>query len=136
LGLFWGGGNPHAMCLAGGRRMNPPHRGPGDPRVRLDGFGVHYADWIGQITYTTPDIGGFNFSIGIFDPLEPILQGAPTPEGAPGFHGKVSYTREPFYLSATFITQEHEGLTDAADFDSQGFDVGGKVTFGPGEFSL
>jgi predicted porin len=28
---------------------------------------------------------------------------------------------------------QHEGPTDAADFDSFGFDVGGKVTFGPAE---
>jgi predicted porin len=36
-------------------------------------------------------------------------------------------------VSATFITQQHEGATDTADFDSHGFDIGGKFTFGNAE---
>src|SRR5690606_24287460 len=31
------------------------------------------------------------------------------------------------------ISQKHEGVTNASDFDSFGFDVGGKVTIGPVE---
>lgn len=136
LGLFGADAILNDMTLPGVGGINTNNAAPANTALGSIGLGYIYADWIGQMNYTTPDIGGFSFTIGIFDPLEPILQGAPTPEGAPGFHGKVSYTREPFYLSATFITQEHEGLTDAADFDSKGFDVGGKVTFGPGEFLL
>jgi hypothetical protein len=33
-------------------------------------------------------------------------------------------------VSATYITQKQEGVTDVDDFDSRGFDVGGKVTLG------
>src|SRR5690606_8132438 len=82
------------------------------------------------------DLNGFQLTVGIFDPLEPILQGTPTPETVPGIHGKIAYTSEPFYFSASVISQEHEGPTDAADFDSIGFDVGGKIAFGGGEFVL
>jgi predicted porin len=137
LGLFGADAILNDMTLPGVGGINGNNAAPANTALGSIGLGYIYADWIGQINYTTPDINGFSFTIGIFDPLEPILQNAPTPETAPGFHGKVAYTKEPFYLSATFIRQEHEGLTDAADFDSLAFDLGGKVAFGDGgEFSL
>jgi hypothetical protein len=34
------------------------------------GIGYVYADWIPQVTYTTPDFSGFTASIGAFTPLE------------------------------------------------------------------
>jgi len=138
LGLFGADAILNDMTIPGVGGINTNNAAPANTSLGSIGLGYIYADWIGQITYTTPDFNGLRFSIGIFDPLEPILQNVPTPEGLPGFHGKISYTKEPFYLSASFITQEHEGPTDAADFDSVGFDVGGKVTFGDGngEFML
>ncbi|HEX6994991.1 MAG TPA: porin [Gammaproteobacteria bacterium] len=137
LGLFQADAILNDMTLPGVGGINGNNAAPANTALGSIGLGYIYADWIGQINYTTPDIGGFSFTIGIFDPLEPIMQGAPTPETTPGIHGKVAYTKEPFYFSATFIRQEHEGLTDAADFDSLGFDVGGKVGFGEGgEFAL
>ncbi len=106
---------------------------PANTSLGSIGFGYIYVDTLAQMNYTTPDFGGLKLTLGIFDPVEPILQGAPTPEASPGFHGKLAYTRGPVYLSATFLTQKQEGLTDAQDFDSRGFDVGGKFTFGPAE---
>jgi len=137
LGLFQADAILNDMTLPGVGGINGNNAAPANTALGSIGLGYIYADWIGQINYTTPDIGGFSFTIGLFDPLEPIMQGAPTPETTPGIHGKVAYTKEPFYFSATFIRQEHEGLTDASDFDSKAFDVGGKVAFGEGgEFSL
>lgn len=137
LGLFGADAILNDMTLPGVGGVNTNNAAPANTALGSIGLGYIYADWIGQITYTTPELGGgLTFSIGIFDPLEPILQDVPTPEGRPGVHGKIAYTKEPFYLSASFISQEHEGPTDAADFDSVGFDVGGKVTFGDGEFML
>src|SRR5690606_10911187 len=136
LGLFGADAILNDMTLPGVGGANTNNAAPANTALGSIGLGYIYADWIGQITYTTPDIGGFSFSIGVFDPLEPILQDVPTPEGSPGIHAKVAYTKEPFYLSASFISQEHEGPTDVADFDSVGFDVGGKISFGAGEFML
>ncbi len=34
------------------------------------GVGYVYADWIPQVTYTTPDFNGFTASIGAFTPLD------------------------------------------------------------------
>ncbi|WP_245732547.1 porin [Solimonas aquatica] len=97
------------------------------------GYGYIYTDTLAQIDYTTPDFGGLKLTVGVFDPLNPVGATAPTRKSAPGFHGKAAFTTGPIYLSATFITQKQEGVTDASDFTSTGFDVGGKLTFGPGE---
>lgn len=137
IGLFQADAILNDMTIPGVGGINTNNAAPANTALGSIGLGYIYADWIGQITYTTPEFGGFQVSLGVFDPLEPVLQGAPTPESRPGVHGKISYTREPFYFSAAFIQQEHEGLTDDADFDSTGFDVGGKVSFGGGgEFMI
>ncbi len=136
IGLFGADAILNDMTLPGVGGINSNNAAPANTALGSIGLGYIYADWIGQINYTTPVFGGFQLTVGLFDPLEPIMQGAPTPETRPGFHGKVAYTREPFYFSAAFIQQEHTGLTPDADFDSLGFDVGGKVTFGAGEFAL
>ncbi|HEX7082436.1 MAG TPA: porin [Gammaproteobacteria bacterium] len=136
IGLFGADAILNDMTIPGVGGINGNNAAPANTALGSIGLGYIYADWIGQISYTTRDFNGLSLTIGIFDPLEPIVEGAPTPEGSPGFQGKVSYTREPFYFSATFIRQEHEGATDVADFDSLGFDVGGKVTFGDAEFLL
>ena len=63
------------------------------------------------------------------------MQDTPAPpEGSPGVHAKISFESGSIYLSATVISQQHEGNTDAQDFDSLGFDIGGKITLGDLEF--
>ncbi|MGH8176931.1 MAG: porin [Steroidobacter sp.] len=134
IGLFGADVILNDMTLPGVGAGNGNYAAPANTSLGSIGLGYIYTDWLGQINYTTRDFGGFKLTIGVFDPLEPILQGVPTPEGSPGFHGKLAYTNGPIYVSATFISQQHEGLTNASDFDSVGFDVGGKFTFGPAEF--
>lgn len=130
IGLFGADAILNDMTLPGVGASNGNYAAPANTSLGSIGLGYIYTDWLGQINYTTPDLSGFKLTVGIFDPLEPITQGTPTPEGSPGFHGKLAYTNGPFYVSATFISQKHEGLSDADDFDSRGFDVGGKVTLG------
>lgn len=134
IGLFGADAILNDMTLPGVGAGNGNYATPANTSLGSIGLGYIYTDWLAQINYTTPDLGGFKLTIGIFDPLEPIVQGTPAPpESAPGFHGKVSYTNGPVYLSATVIGQKHEGTTDAEDFDSFGFDVGGKLTLGSAE---
>jgi predicted porin len=133
IGLFGGDAILNDMTLPGVGAGNGNYATPANTSLGSIGLGYIYTDWLAQINYTTPDFGGFKFTIGIFDPIEPILQAAPTPEASPGFHGKASFESGPVYVSATFISLQHEGPTDAQDFDSFGFDVGGKLTFGPAE---
>jgi len=134
IGLFGADAILNDMTLPGVGAGNGNYATPANTSLGSIGLGYIYTDWLAQINYTTPDFNGLKVTIGIFDPLEPIVQGTPTPpESSPGFHGKVAYTSGPLYLSATLISQQHEGVTDASDFDSFGFDVGGKFTFGAAE---
>lgn len=134
IGLFGADAILNDMTLPGVGAGNGNYATPANTSLGSIGLGYIYTDWLGQINYTTPDFGGFKFTIGIFDPLEPIVQDVAVPESSPGFHGKIAYQHGPVYLSATFISQKHQGATDVEDFDSFGFDVGGKVTFAGAEF--
>ncbi|MBL8265759.1 MAG: porin [Steroidobacter sp.] len=130
IGLFGADVILNDMTLPGVGASNGNYAAPANTSLGSIGLGYIYTDWLAQINYTTPDFSGFKITLGIFDPVEPITQGAATPKGSPGFHGKVAYTNGPIYVSATFISQKQEGVTDADDFDSRGFDIGGKVTLG------
>jgi len=110
------------------------HAAPANTSLGSIGLGYIYTDWLSQIDYTTPDFSGFKLTVGIFDPVEPLGPDS-TPKAAPGFHGKVSWKGgENIYLSAAFLQQKQEGVTNASDFDSWAFDVGGKFKAGPAEF--
>ena len=106
---------------------------PANTSLGSIGFGYIYTDTLAQMNYTTPSFGGLTATVGIFDPVEPLLQPAATPKAAPGFHGKLAYKAGDLYLSAAFLSQKQEGVTDAADFKSSAFDIGGKYTFGPAQ---
>jgi predicted porin len=133
IGLFGADAILNDMTLPGVGAANGNYATPANTSLGSIGLGYIYTDWLAQINYTTPDFNGLKLTIGIFDPLEPITQTAPTPESSPGIHGKIAYTSGPLYLSATFLSLQHEGPTNAADFDSFGWDIGGKFTFGPAE---
>jgi predicted porin len=139
IGLFGADAILNDMTLPGVGAGNGNYATPSNTSLGSIGLGYIYTDWLAQINYSTRDFSGFKVTLGVFDPVEPIDQvippgATPPPEDSPGFHGKVSYKGgDTFYLSATFITQKHNGVTDASDFDSVGFDIGGKFTFGGAE---
>ena len=100
---------------------------PGNTTLGSIGLGYIYTDWLSQIDYTTPDMGGTKVTFGIFDPLNPI--GAPTePKSAPGFHGKIAFTQGGLYLSASGLYQKQTATPGVAEYNSGAFDVGGKYT--------
>ena len=139
IGLFGADAILNDMTLPGVGAGNGNYATPSNTSLGSIGLGYIYTDWLAQIDYTTREFSGVKITIGVFDPVEPIDQfippgGTAPPENSPGFHGKISYKHgDNIYLSATFISQKQNGATDAADFDSNGFDVGGKFTFGNAE---
>ena len=133
IGLFGQDAILGDMTLLGVGAGGGDHAAPANTSLGSIGLGYIYTDWLAQIDYTTPNFSGLKFTVGVFDPLEP-LGATPTPKSSPGFHGKAAYTLGDLYLSATFLSQKQRGLTSASDFDSTGFDVGGKYKFGPAEF--
>jgi predicted porin len=130
IGLFGQDAILGDMTLIGVGVGNGNYAAPSNTSLGSIGLGYIYTDWLAQMNYTTRDLNGLKITLGIFDPVEPILQGTPTPKGAPGFHGKLAYTKGDWYFSATFLSQQQEGVTDAQDFDSTAFDIGGKVKLG------
>ena len=120
------------MTLIGVGAGGGDHAAPPNTSLGSIGLGYVYTDWLAQINYTTPDFSGLKFTVGIFDPLEPLdgSQAGPTPKSSPGFHGKVAYTAGDLYLSATFLSQKQKGTLASADYDSTGFDLGGKYKIG------
>lgn len=61
------------------------------------GVGYLYADWIPQITYTSPNMGGFQLTAGLIQAMDVFnFSGAPTSvtlngHDAPGFQAKATY---------------------------------------------
>ena len=129
IGLFGGDAILNDMTLPGVGAGNGNYAAPANTALGSIGLGYIYPDWLAQRNYTTPSLAGFKLTIGIFDPLEPIDRPAPTPEGSPGYHAKIAFKSDIFYASASYIYQEHNGLLNIGDFNSNGWDVGGKVTF-------
>jgi hypothetical protein len=141
IGLFQADAILNDMTLlgvgAGGSNASPTNTSLGSI-----GFGYIYTDWLAQINYTTPSIGGAKITVGIFDPVESLTDGTgATPKSTPGFHGKIAYkASDTLYLSASFLWEKQEfqrsdvlgNLIPGAKmtYDGYGFDAGGKFDFG------
>jgi predicted porin len=64
---------------------------PGNTSLGRIGIGYIYTDWIPQITYSTPNFGGFNFSAGIFQPLDAVGYATYTKHDEPQFQAGMNY---------------------------------------------
>ncbi|HEX8484915.1 porin [Sphingomonas sp.] len=106
---------------------------PSNTSLGRIGLGYIYTDFQPQITYTTPKFGGFQASVGAFQPLVTI--GNDEVNGTPGFQGKVSYdfTADSVtgHLWASGIIQKHDGILGSPSYTGRAFDVGAKVGVGP-----
>jgi hypothetical protein len=127
---------------------------PSNTTLGSIGFGYIYVDTLAQMNYTTPDFSGFNFTVGIFDPINSLTDANNAPKKAPGFHAKATYTLKmaddmKFYASITGVTQKQNGdigtpgapvLTEYnstggdifAKFNVAGFEVDASYYYGKG----
>lgn len=92
------------------------------------GHGYMYTGFQPQITYTTPTMGGFSASAGIFDPNK--FAGDETKD--PGFQAMLNYDWKASEtttgsLWAGFI---HQGTSGEGSFDASGYELGAKVGIG------
>jgi predicted porin len=115
IGLFGADAILNDMTLPGvGAPGSAASAAPSNTTLGGIGFGYIYTDWLAQIDYTTPDLSGFAFTVGVYDPLNSLSDvGTVEAKKAPGFHAKVSYTLPimegtKLYLSAAFITQQQD----------------------------
>lgn len=133
IGLFGADVILNDMTLPGvGAPGSAAGASPSNTTLGGIGFGYIYTDWLAQIDYTTPDISGFNLTVGIFDPVNSLTDAAtPAGKSAPGFHAKATYTMPiaqgtKLYLSAALLSQKQNFNTSATtsySYTGTGIDV-------------
>ncbi|MCJ2182650.1 porin [Novosphingobium sp. 1949] len=106
---------------------------PANTTLGRIGSGYIYTDFQPQMTYSTPKLGGFQASVGVFQPLS-SLTGPAQANSQPGFQGKLTYDGTfggvGAHLWASGVSQKHD-MTAGGDYTGRGLDVGAKVTAGP-----
>lgn len=143
IGLFGADAILNDMTLLGVGAGNGDYAAPANTSLGSIGLGYIYTDWLSQINYTTPDLGGAKITFGIFDPLNTLGQ-TPVNHSTPGFQAKIAYTVGSLYLSASGLYQQQRVLCgDLAggacaytapagsyvSYGSSAFDLGGKYDF-------
>lgn len=146
LGIFGSDAILSDMTLLGVGTVSDLTRGGGNTTLGRIGVGYLYADWKGQIQYSSPKFGGFSFNIALVDPWGAVnLSGLSLDAGAinqeapdiladNGWEGKINYSWEGDFSGkawASFIYQKINSALPGLNVDNaQGFDVGAKVGFG------
>ena len=97
------------------------------------GTGYVYADWIGQIAYTTPNMNGFQATVGITQPWNAEGDGVTSARSTGGsdnfaYEGQASYSWTGDFAGKAWVGafyQDVTGLTaDNLDEDAQAFEAG------------
>ena len=98
------------------------------------GNGYLYADWVGQISYASPNWNGFSFAVGARDPWGGDNATATTnnhENDTLGFEGKVSYEWAGDVAGkvwAGYIHQKVDSLDGTNDYDADAWELGGKAS--------
>ena len=144
LGLFGSDAILSDMTLLGVGTVSDLTRGGGNTSLGRIGVGYVYADWKGQVQYSSPKWGGFQLNLAIVDPWglvnlsgQSLDAGSFNQEGSTyGFEGKAAFSfGEPESFNgkiwASFISQEIKAGPGSAfgDEDALGYDFGAKLGF-------
>ena len=138
IGLFGADVILNDMTLPGvGVAGSASGAAPANTTLGSIGLGYIYTDWLAQIDYTTPEISGFSFTVGIFDPINSLGDpGTTVGKKAPGIHGKLSDTVDlgggsKLYFSVAALEQKQDHIvgTTTYDYDGTGIDVFVKWTW-------
>lgn len=145
IGLFGSDAILSDMTLLGVGTVSDITRGGGNTSLGRIGVGYVYADWKGQVQYSSPKWGGFQINVALVDPWglvnfsgESLDAGTFAQEGSTyGLEGKLGFSwgeKEGFNgkVWASVISQEIKAGPGSAfdDEDAFGFDVGAKLGFG------
>ncbi|MBD5804917.1 hypothetical protein AZOA_43630 [Azoarcus sp. Aa7] len=92
------------------------------------GHGYMYTGFQPQITYTTPTMGGFSASAGIFDPNR--FAGDETKD--PGFQAMLNYDWKAgaSTTGSLWAGYVHQGTSGDGSFDANGYELGAKIGIG------
>ena len=149
LGIFGSDAILSDMTLLGVGTVSDLAIGGGTTTLGRIGVGYLYADWKGQIQYSSPNWDGFSFNIGLMDPWGLVNLSGLSANAASfgqesdtyGIEGKATYTwggegsTTSGKVWAGFISQSLDtSIAGLSNEDATGFDVGGKVSFSGLEF--
>ncbi|MBO9468542.1 porin [Endozoicomonas sp. G2_2] len=101
---------------------------PGNTTLGSIGFGYIYTDTLSQINYTTPDMGGFTATAGVFQTIDSLSSPSTVGvgESLPGFHGQLRYEWDGAFVSLNAVTLEVDG--NDVDTDGDGvIDAGTQI---------
>ena len=97
------------------------------------GSGYIYADWKGQVSYTSPNFNGFSFTGGLMENFRPagtVSTGIASTKDM-SFEGKVAYDFTGDVAGrvwASGISQKTQFTDGSTNYTSSGFDVGAKAS--------
>ena len=140
LGVFGSDAILSDMTLLGVGTVSDLTRGGGTTSLGRIGVGYIYADWKGQIQYSSPKFSGFQFNVALVDPwglvdlsTESLNAGTFNQEGSTyGLEAKGAYSfGDPKDLNGkVWVSAIRQKLKSAGGFGSEdaiGYDVGAKV---------
>ena len=97
------------------------------------GSGYQYADWIGQIQYSTPNWNGFQVTGSLNQPWSNQTTGGDATNSNIGWQGKATYDFAANDVTGRVwvsgITQKHDAGTGTVAYTSNGYDLGAKVSY-------
>ncbi|MCY4154175.1 MAG: porin [Gammaproteobacteria bacterium] len=111
-----------------GALAGPDGGGTGLGRI---GYGYVYPDFRTRFVYQTPDMNGFQLSVGIFDPQEPLganISETDTPQFQAEATFNSSFEGGSFSGWAGFIWQEQEIVAQGSDVETVGWNIGAEVS--------
>ena len=126
LGIFGSDAILSDMTLLG---VGAGGGGTGNTTLGRIGFGYMYADWVTQISYTSPNWNGFSFAAGARTPWASNNVNDSNTQEELGFEGKVQYEWAGDVSGkvwAGFITQDVN--LDDDSYRANGWELGGKAS--------
>jgi hypothetical protein len=142
LGLFGSDAILSDMTLLGVGTVSDLTRGGGNTSLGRIGVGYIYADWKGQIQYSSPKFGGFQVNVAVVDPWglvnlsgQSLNAGTFAQEGSTyGLEGKAAFSfGDPkAFNGKVWVSAINQKLKSAGAFGSEnatGYDVGAKLGF-------
>jgi predicted porin len=92
------------------------------------GNGYFYANFTPRVMYTSNNLGGLQFKVGLFSPLKPVDNAETT---MPRIEANVVYSSDMFSLWSSAFTQDVDAQNGAFDdYTMSGIDFGGSVGVG------
>jgi len=98
------------------------------------GHGYMYTGFQPQITYSTPNLGGFNASVGLFNPVAVDQNNAnatPVERKSTGYQGLATFDWAGPFNGKLWASAVNNKTSGADGYTAEGFEGGVKVGFGP-----